>query len=362
MRLQRPYFDQYTLDSLKFKLSDKLGFAITSKSDCAALSEMLKKSDWGNVSESTIYRLFFQSQTNSPYKNTLDILCRFIGFRSCYEFYESQVALREQLHHNGINTYDISSRSLLYYCIQNNSTKPLHDFFESIDPAIEQFKVSITTSLFDSLIQTTKPIIFLKKFAHQKFIRQYFFEYGHDPLFRIKDYDLGYAYYLEGLSIENDIEQLQDYIFANCVLFRNYYLQKKYDKAREVALKLFNKGIDIESVRNHLYIFPYIRFTAYKLWYFELISDKKSEIDSYAEFLLNLCNKLLPELDNYRRKILYHTIAETFLYSAITEDFHHRLKKIFHADFNELPPIIYTKHLKYSLPYFDCNGLLNQRP
>jgi hypothetical protein len=38
------------------------------------------------------------------------------------------------------------------------------------------------------------------------------------------------------------------------------------------------------------------------------------------------------------------------------------LKKVYKDSYLSMPDMIYTKHLKYSLPYFDRNGLLHYRP
>jgi hypothetical protein len=67
-------FDAYALECLKIKLCDVVHFIVASKPDCAKLSELIAKSGVGYVSESTLYRLFFQPEHHAPYKNTLDIL------------------------------------------------------------------------------------------------------------------------------------------------------------------------------------------------------------------------------------------------------------------------------------------------
>jgi hypothetical protein len=357
-----PYFDQYAIDNLKVKLSEKLGYAIMTKPDCAALSEKLKSSEYGYVSESTIYRLFFQPYAHAPYKNTLDVLCRFAGFNSSVEFYESQMTVREELHKSGINTYDKGVNSLLFYCIENSANKPMLDFFENIDPAADAFKESMRLAMFDSLVKASRPRNFFKAFSHQRYIREYFFEKGHDPLFRIKDYDLGYKYYLERLDIGKSISQFQDYVFGNCVLFRYYYVNNRFEYAASAANSLYRQEINRERLRKELYIFPYIRFISYKLWYLEMTGAQESTLEDYANFLLELCSELKPGLDKLERNIVFYTIAETFLHSNRSESHHWKIKKIFEKDYRRLPEAIYSKHLKYSLPYFECNGMLVQRP
>jgi len=89
---------------------------------------------------------------------------------------------------------------------------------------------------------------------------------------------------------------------------------------------------------------------------------QESTLEDYANFLLELCSELKPGLDKLERNIVFYTIAETFLHSNRSESHHWKLKKIFETDYRRLPETIYSKHLKYSLPYFECNGMLVQRP
>jgi hypothetical protein len=62
------------------------------------------------------------------------------------------------------------------------------------------------------------------------------------------------------------------------------------------------------------------------------------------------------------QKILFHTLAEAFIYSSLPETFHWDLKQIYKEEFKRFPESLFSKHLKYSLPYFNENGLLHYRP
>jgi hypothetical protein len=193
-------------------------------------------------------------------------------------------------------------------------------------------------------------------------VREYFFERGHDSKFRIKNYDQAYLKYLESVRADKDVQHFQDYLFGNCVLLRYYFISQKSKEAREQANVLYNKNLDVDAHQNELYIFPFIRYTAYKLWYLEIINAKPVELEGYAAYLLDLCQRLKVNLDMMEQKILFHTVAETFVHSSLPESFHWEIKSVFKDAFQRLPEIIYTKHLKYSLPYFHENGLLHFRP
>ncbi len=362
MKTSKPHFDQFTLDRLKFELFEKIGFGISTKPDCAKLSDLILKSGHGHISESTLYRLFFQFEKHSPYKSTLDILVRFMGYNDSNGFIEKLSELRQQLHFSGINTSRNKSNGLLFYCVEYPAKKPLLEFFEETNELDHVFKTNVSVALFDALLRSTKQDWFFKEFANEKYIREYFFERGHDTKFRIKNYDQAYLKYLEGVNKDKDHKHFQDYLFGNCVLFRYYFINRRSTKARERAKVLYEENLNVEAHQNELFIFPFIRHTAYKLWYLELTNRKSIELEGYALYLIDLSQQLKDQLGNMEQKILFHTVAETFVHSSIPESFHWELKKVYKDAFRRLPEIIYAKHLKYSLPYFNENGLLHFRP
>lgn len=362
MKTFKPHFDQFALDRLRFELLKKIGWSISNKPDCAQLSELIANSGLGRISESTLYRLFFQFDKHTPYKNTLDILCRYLGHEDSFDFIEKLMNHRKELHYNGLFTEQESKKSLLFSCIEHTAKNSLFDFFEETNEHSHQFKTDVSVSIFDSLLISTQQNWFFKNFAHQKYIREYFFERGHDAKFRIKNYDKAYSLYLEGIKPNSNIQQLQDYIFGNCVLFRYYFIAGKTIDATTTSKIIYEQLLPIESVKNEMYIFPYIRYTAYKLWYLETKNSIINELEEYALYLIDLCTQLKSKLSFMEQKIVLHTVAETFVYSAISESLHRDLKEVFSDLYRTIPPMVYQKHLKYSLPYFNENGLLHYRP
>jgi hypothetical protein len=85
MPVENPHFDEYALEHLKFKFSEKIGFIISNRPDCHKLSEIINQSGNGSVSDTTIYRLFFSSKKHSPFKHTMDILAMFLGYKNSIE-------------------------------------------------------------------------------------------------------------------------------------------------------------------------------------------------------------------------------------------------------------------------------------
>lgn len=359
MKSNSPHIDKFAIDRLRFELLKKVGWSISSKRDCFALSELILKSGYGQLSESTIYRLFFQFGKHVPYKSTLDILCKFLDYRDSIHYLKNLDGSRQELHFSGVNTF---KKSLIFSCIENTAKNPLLDFFEETNENTHQFKTDVSVSIFDSLVVSTKQNWFFKHFAHQNYVREYFFERGHDTKFRIKNYDKAYLLYLKGINPDKDICKFQEYIFGNCVLFRHYFITGKRNQARDIAKSLYANDLSNLQAEQELYIYPYIRYIAYKLFYLELKEESLNKLEEYAMFLNTLCNQMKNNLTYTEQKIVFHTVAESFVYSSIPIEYHEKLKNVFIELYKAIPPLVYKKHLKYSLPYFNENGLLHFRP
>lgn len=362
MKTVRPTLDSFALEKLKIKLSEKIGWVIANKPDCAKLSDIIHLQGNGQLSETTLYRIFFQFEKHQPYKHTLDILCKFLGYKDSFDFLENIQQQKEQLHFNGIQTDRGGGRNLLYYCIEHSAKKPMYDFFDNTDESEHAFKVDLSVGLFDALLKGSNQYWFFKHFVHQPYVRHYFFELGHDPKFRINNYDAAYVKYLESIDRSKDISHFQNYVFGSAVLFRHYFLTDQSSKAVAIGKTLYGEVKTLEDVADELYIFPFIRYTAYKLWYLTVTGAESHAIEDYARYLIELCRKSKPDLDFIQRKILFHTVAETFVHSSLDESFHWDLKNLFKEDYSRFPDILYSKHLKYSLPYFEQNGMVHYRP
>lgn len=355
-------FDEYALDCLKSKVSEKIGYQISNRPDCLKLSEIISKKGIGYISDTTIYRLFFYNGKHKPYRYTTDILSIFAGYKNSHDFLDSINATRETLYQQGINTTEKINKNLIFYCIQNETYKPLIDYFDSLEETPIYIKENVCLNLYDSLIASNKQVPFFNEFARNSFYREYLLEKGYDPKFRIQHYELAYLKYIKNTDINASIEQMQAFIFGNAVLFRHYYLNNELLKAKKVGKRIYQDFDSLDLYQNDLHIFPYIRYKAYKLWYLILSKTNQNIQIEYIQYLLNLCRKRKSNLSFYDTSIIYHTIAEAFLHSSLPEKYHWELKKIFSTAFDKFPDIIYSKHLKYSLNYFEPNGLIKHRP
>jgi hypothetical protein len=354
--------DFYIIDKIKAALARKIGYVITTKLDCKKLSEIILSEGIGYISESTLYRLLLQSTDKNYYKSTLDIISVFLGFNNSKDLIDSLNNIKYHTIFNGINLIPTSKKNLLYYNIEGNNFHTLHHFFDSLDDCSIDIKGVTAISLFDALIHSTNSTAFFEKFARNKYVRNFLLEQLHDPHFRINNYDYAYKLYLKGLNIHTDINELQDYIFGSSVLFRSYYLKKNYKAASETGKKLYEPIPSLEEYNNNLHIFPFIRYSAYKLWYLNLVDEDSIKQFDYANYLIDLCECLQPNLNSIEQRIVFHTMAEVMLNSSLPHIFHKKLKYIFKDNFKTIPDSIFSKHIKYSLPYFEVNGLLYHRP
>jgi hypothetical protein len=362
MKREKSSFEKYLIDYLKIKVYEKIGFKILTKQDCIKLSSVLADNNLGYLSSSTIYRFFLQPNLHNPYQSSLDILCKYAGYKSYNEFAKSFTESEHLLLKNGIYSTAQRTSSLLHYCLEDRSYKSIFRFFEQIADKPIQFKEFVTLELYDSLCSNDNPENFFKNFAWQPFVREYFFEKAHDPKFRIKDYDKGYSYYLKKLNPEKDVVSFQDYIFGYSVLFRHYFLNGFKDKAKEIGKILYHNDSLAQLQNDRIFIFPRARLLAYKLWFMELEREDINKLYDYAFYILDYCSTLHVKQNTSEKNILFHTVAEAFINSSLPELFHLKLKKIYQKELSLLTVRIQSQDLKFLLPYYESNGLLFNRP
>ena len=355
--------NEYLLTALKKRIRLKIGFEISSIHDCTKLSEEISNEGLPGISYITLYRLFIPTdKLHKHYKSTYRILSNYVGFNTWDEFVESVKNKHLLLHQPFNGTTNTLQNSLIFHCIQQGCFNPLEAYFDSIEDFEHDLKFEINLDVYDSLLKVDNPYLFYKRFAKNKFIRKYFFEFGFDPTFRIKDYDEGFNLYVDGIKPDQSELELRDYIFSFSVLLRHYFIQKDYPKSLKVARKLYYNTKYIYQELEEIYIFPRMRFLAYKIWYLVMREKDLKVIEEYVEELLDYCKRIYPKQNETERKIMYYVMAETFIYADINSKYHLALKEIFIEEFKQFPAILFEKPILQSLPYFESNGLLFHRP
>jgi hypothetical protein len=361
MRNHHFTLQSFSLLELKSQIQVKLCFAINTKPDCKKLSEILLLEGYGSVSETTLYRLFVNYSGIVPYKNTLNILVNYIGYPTWENFIEAiENESSESL--TIINRQTINENGLLYQCIALEADKPLLAYFESLSDKSYEHQFRAGLDVFDSLKQVKNQKRFFTTFIKNDFVKQYVLEYLFDPAFRIKDSDYAYSLYANNLKPSFTLDDLQDFVFSQSVLFRYYYLQGALDKAIAVGKKMHVSNPIENKEIEALFIFPRIRFKAYKLWFLELTGNDKTSIEDYVIELLDYAKINYSKPDAIYKKIIFQAIAEVFCHSKVDYKYHLLLKDIFKNEYAMLPEKLFEKSIKNALPYFEANGLLYFRP
>lgn len=296
------YYDKILLD----KIFNKTGIYITNKNECKLLSNIIASEKIGYLSESTLYRFFLSPNgKNKPYKNTLNILAKFCGYASWDNF----VIYCDSMHlFTDANFLNKTFDTIISGFVNQEKFNSLIDVFESVSDENYKTKEYVGLRTFISFQKTTSFSTFVKKYGQHDFVRNILLEALYDPFHRIQGYTDSFQYYLESTH-PDDTNYLQDYIFANAVLFRYFYFNDIL-KAKEIGKKLYD--FPISSIEfDAIYIFPKARYVAYKMWYLHLNEAKKNTIIDYLDkvyyFIENEFNKsnLIIEIN-----IVYETFIE----------------------------------------------------
>ena len=355
-------FDAFSVRELNLQLMKKIGYSIKSKSDCAKLSELIFKEGLGLISQSTLYRILLYDKEHKPFYNTLSIITRFLDYIDWEDFCRTIHSKKKFEYTNGHLSKTNLEKSLFYQCIQLENYRPLEALFDNILDVEQEAKDSITLMLYDSLLSISDTMPFFTYFGNNTFVRESFFEYGVDPSFRIANYDEGFTIYTSNYKPNQSLLDLQSYIFGNCVLLRNYYSKGAYDKAWVISKTLYDLPLLSETDMDNIYIFPRLRYLSLKLVYFKLLNANSILFDDYVHYLIDYAKEVYVTLTYIERRIVFYNLGDVFLMTKVNNNYQEQLKAIFENEFALFPDGLLHKPLAKVLPYFEPNGLLQQRP
>lgn len=361
--LQQLYpFDAFSVRELNLQLMKKIGYSIKSKSDCAKLSDLIFKEGLGLISQSTLYRILLYDKEHKPFYNTLTIIAKFLGYIDWEDFCKTIHSKKKFHYTNGHVSHTNLEKSLLYQCIQLENYRPLEALFNNILDSEQEAKDSITLMLYDSLVSISDTMPFFNYFGNNTFIKEEFFEHGVDPSFRITNYDEGFNLYLSNYKPDRSIQDLQSFIFGNCILLRHYYVKGKFDKVLAIGKQLYHNLIISENELEDIYLFPRMRYLSSKLLFLRVTKSKHIVITDCILELLKYAKSVYTSLDAFGKRIVFYTIAEVFIQAQIDYVYQEQLKLIFSNEFTLFPKELIDKPLHKVISYFEPNGLLMQRP
>jgi hypothetical protein len=309
----------YHLASLKWYLEVKTGFNIWAKADCRKVSDLIQVELGLSISDSTLYRLFlWDNNSHKPYYHTLTILAKYLGYDSWMELEKVISELQEFQFSYGQSLEANNFRSLLQFNIHKNTLNPLYDYLEQFpkDLAINK-RFVLGQELFLSLkTNPNKNIDFFKGFSCLPIVRSSFYEFLADPDFSIPQYELGLNYYLSSISPHNSWENMQDYIFANSLLLRYHYVKGDKENVQRLG-KLIYEEIQLDQHQlDAFYIFPKIRFLAYRMFYDKVYNQFDLEYFKQLEaFFLDQIPKSTVE----EQRIIIHTLLDALQVNPILQ-------------------------------------------
>ena len=300
----------YLLNNLKFKLESKLTYQILSKFDCKKLSLLISHETSKTVSESTIYRIFLlEGYAHAPYIHTLDIFAEFLGYSEWFELEKTLNELTNFQFLAGLFPDEREYKSLITFSIHAGHLKPVYNFLEQFNPDLSfEKKLLIGRQLFYSLkTNPSSNLKFFKNFNSLPIVREGFYEYLADPDFTIPDYDKGLVHYLSSVKPHESNKSLQDFIFANSLLLRYYFLKKNKSKVLDLGRLIYSEISLTEKELSKLYIYPKIRYLAYRLLY-EFI--QKGFNQSYWESLLDFSVHQMQSAELFEKRMILHTLLD----------------------------------------------------
>lgn len=342
-------------------LSVRVGFPIRNKLDCTRVSELIVESGLPVISESTLYRFFlWENNRHMPYLHTLDILTKFCGFEDfkAFESYTQEID-RFTFGFGRIEKEEApGAKSLLQFCVHLDELKPLYAFAEQLPETLSfDKKGALGEELFYALKSNPNSNRkFFKNFSKLPIIRESFFELWADPRFLIPGYEEGIRFYLADLKPEEGISDLQDYIFANCLLFRHYYLTDRATDLKRLATHLFGYLHEEDHVLNHLHVFPAGRLIACRILHLHVMNQPKKLL-KFWDFIQQWINENYRNWDREQQQIVFFNIAEAFMFSSsFCDHLLPELKRIFHPLLKNLPLYLQQADLKNLVPFIDKNG------
>lgn len=348
--------------ALRTEINLKVGYPISSKPECEAVSRLIMHDGLGLVSESTLYRFFQKNYQKTFYIHTLDQLSMFVGYKSWYDFENARQKLHEFEFQYGLSSLHSENKSLLQICIHQGLFKPVMEFIGQI-PADLSYdeKIRLGFEFYKAAYTNPKSNIGLYKNIHSsKLIRTCFFELMADPTFSIPDYETGLEYYLLNVNPGNSISDLNDFIFAHTLLLRKYLIDKDKSKAKIKLRLLYEEYTLSPEQTGSLHLFPSIRYLTLRIFYY-LYFGHIGQAESYAEELVHFCADKVQEWDTIQKKIAFNIVADTFVLAGISAVQQESLKSIFGSLLNLLPLLVQSKCLPDIIPYLEPSGILRYK-
>jgi hypothetical protein len=344
------------LNSLKWELEKKVFYPVHTKQDCKKVAQLIQLQTNKNVSESTLYRmLLWPDNHHSPYIHTLEIIAEFLGYNNWFELENKLHELIQFQHVFGAFPNNQQYTSLLSYNLSHGSLKPLYEFLDQFSSDLSPDKKTILgEELFLALSNNKNNLQFFKQFHAVPVVREGFFEIFADPDFSIPNYEMGLNYYLNHVKPHESQKALQDYIFANSLLLRYYFILGLKDKVIEIGNLLYNDLQLNTDLLNEIYIFPKSRYFSYKLLFLYVQNGFNQ---AYWDWLYDYSIKSAITLPEVEKRIVIHTLLDVLqINPTLQEKTYFDLQLIFPEIFSLQPSYVNKLTIRDKISYLDANG------
>jgi hypothetical protein len=312
------------INSLRNELQSTLGMTVKNRPDTEKFSVLIRHIHDLYISASTITRLFLNAESNHHfYLDTLDKLASIINKNYNWEaFCLSCDESSKQLRKIGAFEENNFGTNLIALNFKHTSWKPLHDLFENLSSANNEFRTYRFMHEFGfqfyailNLFPQTE-IQFYKLFSKYSIIRNSFFEFNADPDFLLPNYNLGIEYYIKNIDY-NDSNAINDLLFAKCLHF--YSALNKLD-IQEMNRKIHELKSCISSdklLSTGIHPFNCGRYLASIVYnsYYNRINQFDNEIDS----AINWFQVYSPQIDSYAKRVISFHLLEAFYTLKVNE-------------------------------------------
>lgn len=342
---------------LKKKVELEFGSPILSKKDCLLLSLLIRNRIKENISQSTIYRLFFQSEKHHPYQHTLDTIAIFCGYASMSDLRTD--IRRDSILANSIGAeidYKKISQNLLFQCVQNQEFNSISSYLDSLDSNLSlENKGLLGYTIFQALkLSPHAELPFYKKFASNPVVRECFFELMADPNFELPNYSKGLQLYVAHIGNIEDVTAFQNFIFAKSLIARNHFLKNEDTKFEKDFHEIQNAIERYKFIFHKIHIFPKVRSLALKI----LAASRFNSINEYNQIIDEIIKDIKLSMETFNileKRIVCYAILEALLMTNYSNEKIKQFIKIFEKDFQfELKKLSHYQILDSIQP----NGLL----
>lgn len=342
---------------IKKKVELEFGTPILSKKDCLLLSSLIQSRIKENISQSTIYRLFFQSEKHHPYQHTLDTIAMFCGYESISNLLTDM--RRDSILATSIGAeidYKKISQNLLFQCVQNQEFNSISSYLDSLDSNLSiENKSLLGFTIFQALkLSPQSELPFYKKFAANPVVRECFFELMADPNFDLPNYSKGLQLYISHIGSIGETRSFENFIFAKSLIARHQYLNNDNNEFEKNFVEIQNAINCHKYLFNKITTFPKMRALALKIF----AADRFDSIDKYVQVIEEIAEETQEIVESFNileKRITCYVILEALLITNCREEKIKQFIRLFENDFQfDLKKLTYPEILDSIQP----NGLI----